>query len=113
MFNTIDEFRSSCVCNCCLQKNLTNMKAISKKRDRDGKIKETPNKVSIHKILHCRTSVKTPEVKGCGRTCNRDVNASLNLLTLTVLQLFGVKRPKVFSRPPTTKVKKKVIKNTK
>ena len=75
---------------------LTNMKAKTTIVFRDGTRKTTMNKV--HKVLHCKTSDgKRPD--GCRETtCNRDVNASINILTLFKLEIAGQERPSVFCR---------------
>jgi hypothetical protein len=51
----------------------------------------------VHKILHCRNSEGGP-VSACGKTWNRDVNASKNLLMLLKLWISGEERPIPFRR---------------
>ena len=85
----VDEFRTSKTCNCCKQRNLSNMIH----RLRDGQTGTFMSK-KVHSVLHCGTS-------GClSATVNRDVNASRNILEITVALLKGNWRTICFLRVP-------------
>ena len=90
----IDEYNSSKTCCVCHQHSLVNMKTRSVVKKRDGRIIEVYGKV--HKILHCKSS-KDGNTH-CGATWDRDVNASRNILLLTMCQLFKMERPQAFAR---------------
>lgn len=98
LFKSIDEYRSSCICNSC-HSRLTNMRAaesVVRKRSRVGehegeRLVVRNNKV--HKVLHCCDSVKSaPENGRCGATWNRDVNASKNILMFLRLWIADERR---------------------
>ena len=82
----IDEDYTSKTCNCCHQRNFVNMR--SKKKCKDGVTRTS----HIHSVLHCKTS-------GClSITVNRDVNASRNILELTLCIVYRLSRPVWLSR---------------
>jgi hypothetical protein len=60
-------------------------------------------KARIHKVLHCSSSANNGGSPRCGTTWNRDVNASLNILRLGVLDVFDIARPTVFCRKASPK----------
>ena len=91
----ISEFRSSQNCSCCWQK-LSNMRADVTSKRKNGTVVTTKSKV--HKVLHCRSSVDSGIIR-CGATWNRDINASKNLLMLTMHEMYGFERPEPFRRP--------------
>ena len=96
VFREVSEFRTSQTCSCCHGK-LTNMVAdvTSKKKNEDG----TRNvyRSRVHKVLHCRSSVDDG-IARCGTTWNRDVNASKNMLALTMMEIRGLERPEALCR---------------
>lgn len=119
----IDEFRSSKQCSCC-GNSLCNMVVAKTHRRKKSKTSVdegsawecVEGRMRIHKILHCKRS----QVGGrrnkqsvsnihCGKTWDRDVNASRNILKLTIHQVFGKERPPAFLR--TTKTKQKALLN--
>jgi transposase len=84
------------------------MVAKSWSRDRDKVLVER-KKSKIHKIMHCKTSVRgaqRPRIT----TWNRDVNASRNILMLLMREIEGLERPSQFKptqlpeRPARVKV---------
>ena len=94
----IDEYCTSQKCSCCHQV-LSNSKAYSTTYTKDGQKTTTFRK--IHKMLHCKyhhTDKKVTKDLRCGITWNRDVNASKNILLLTIFEIFGEMRPKAFRR---------------
>jgi len=98
----IDEYLTSQTCSNCENK-LSNMKAqhyIYKNVD-GKKIKVDKGIEQIHKILHCRSrqvGKSSKKTSGCGTTWNRDVNASINILNLTLLLMQGLPRPTSLTR---------------
>ena len=99
---SVDEFRTSVTCSKC-HCQLTNMKAKCMVKNRKTGAWEA-RRSKIHKVLHCSNSVLTNKASsqvGCGTTWDRDVNASRNILTLGLLDLFERPRPSGFCR--TTK----------
>ena len=73
----------------------------TKKQQRDGTWKISTRRGHVHKILHCKSSADAATPKGarhCGASWDRDVNASKNLLVLTLCQIFGDQRPAAFCR---------------
>lgn len=103
----VDEFRTSQRCSCC-ENPLCNMVAFTHRRKRDGTGWERSEvRKRIHKILHCKSShcgVPRQQSGGrlhCGKTWDRDVNASRNILMLTIHQVFGRERPMAFRRDAT------------
>jgi hypothetical protein len=96
LFWNMWEYRTSKTCH-STWRELTNMRAHSKKYDRATKsFVLSEKRVSIHKILHCRSSVGIRGRQG-GFTWNRDVNASRNILMLIMLVVLGVDRPREFT----------------
>jgi len=100
----IDEFRTSQRCSCC-ENHLCNMVALTHRKKQDGTGWEcTEGRKRIHKILHCKSSQSgAPRQQSggmlhCGKTWDRDVNASRNILMLTLHQVFGRERPLAFRR---------------
>ena len=90
----IDEHKSSQV-DCQLWQKLTNMKAVTYRRGKDGKVTAAFNN-KVHKVLHCKPSdVRIP---GRVTTWNRDVNAAYNILTLLEFEILGLERPEPFRR---------------
>ena len=51
----------------------------------------------VHKVLHCKCS-SSDNIRHRGVTWDRDVNASRNLLALTIDQMFGRPRNAAFCR---------------
>jgi hypothetical protein len=89
------EYRTSVTCHETWRR-LSNMRARSTKYDRVTKTMVLGEKrVSVHKVLHCRSSVGVKGRHG-GGTWNRDANASRNMLMLMMLVVLGVERPKEF-----------------
>ena len=119
LFKNVDERNTSCKCHGCFQR-LVNMKAdsvvwrgVCKESPIDGSItvekqKMVVKNVKVHKVLHCRDSVKSASSNvRCGATWNRDVNAAKNLLLLLTTWMDGRERPEAFcvpSPPPKTTV---------
>ena len=105
-FRPVWEYRTS-VLNCVTWERMENMAAKSWKRGRDKVLVER-KKSKIHKVMHCKTSVKgtTPDIT----TWDRDVNASKNILMLMMREIRGLERPSQFkptqlpSRPVRVKV---------
>lgn len=90
----IDEHKSSQL-DCQLWEKMENMKAVTHKRGKDGKVTAAFNK-KVHKVLHCKPSdVRTP---GRVTTWNRDVNAAYNILMLFEFEILGLERPEPFRR---------------
>jgi hypothetical protein len=84
----VDEYCTSKVCNCCKQKSLHNMHKWTCCQE-PGLMR----RVKVHGVLHCSTS-------GClSKTVNRDINASRNILELTLGILNRQDRPACFTRP--------------
>ena len=63
----------------------------------------------IHKVLHCTQSSKDGTLQGirCGKTFDRDFNASQNMLYLTRCFIKGWPRPERFQRPTAVVAPKK------
>ena len=95
---SIPEFNTSKTCSNCLN-TLVNMKASSTKyrRNENGeRISYEDGIHKVHKVLHCRSSQAS--IPCCGKTWNRDVNASINILNLTLRYMQGLERPEAFVR---------------
>lgn len=115
----VDEFLTSKL-NSYTHLPMVNMRAVSTTRTKSGeKIVRPKNKVHrvmhcvplrgageksrLYKVLYCQTS----DARGttCCRvpsTCNRDVNASMNILFLTCCEVLGFPRPSTFCRRTNT-----------
>jgi transposase len=65
-------------------------------------------RLRIHKVLHCKRSVRDGPQDRCRATWNRDVNASKNILMLLMLEVLGMERPAAFCREPDGKRKRPV-----
>jgi hypothetical protein len=92
---SIDKFKTSVTCNKC-HCTLSNMKAVGVHKKWDGtKMVEIMKVARVHKILHCQSS-KIGLNGRCGATWDRDVNASRNILMLTLCEVLGEKRPPAF-----------------
>lgn len=81
----VDEDYTSKTCSCCHARSLVKMR--SEKRTRRGR-----QTTQIHGVLHCQTSACK------GKTWDRDVNASHNIMQLFLCMLHGRDRPDVFRR---------------
>ncbi|PNG99503.1 hypothetical protein TSOC_014715 [Tetrabaena socialis] len=92
----IDEYLTSRGCHGCLNR-LTNMRAAPHSHG-PGKDRMQGATAQVHKVLHCRPSSQAAARSCCGTTWNRDVNASKNILMLTMLRLKGYQRPPELSR---------------
>jgi hypothetical protein len=93
-FLAVDPYRTSVTC-CYCHRELKNMVAISTRYDR--RTKQRVAKMSrVHKVLHCKRSVGSPSTGCPGATCNRDINASRNILLLTLCMLCNVDKPAAF-----------------
>ena len=107
---SIDEFCTSKKCSMC-SSDLVNMKAMTTRCVRVKGVKTKKNEVKkIHKVLHCRSrqaGISLSETPRCGLTWDRDINASKNILTITLLQMQGLPRPQALTRSKGTKNKKK------
>jgi transposase len=129
LFKNVDERNTSCTCHGCFQK-LVNMKADSVVWRRvqnepsaliDGaptttttttfeKQKTVVKNVKVHKVLHCRNSVKSASSNvRCGATWNRDVNAAKNLLLLLTTWMDGKERPAAFCVPSSSPTPKTTV----
>lgn len=93
LFRSIWEYRTSVTCNVTWQR-LSNMKAVSNGREKEGVIVDGAKRGSVHKVLHCKSSKCAFGRQGA--TWNRDVNASRNMLTLLMLEVHGFERPVEF-----------------
>lgn len=93
----VDEFRTSQLDSQSWEK-LWNMKAVTYKKTKDGRIVEVLNN-KVHKVLHCKPS--DASMRGRVTTWNRDVNASINILMLLEHELRGFDRPEAFRRRTT------------
>ena len=92
---SVNEFRTSKTCNGCLCE-LTNMsvkEAIVHAEDGTLGVRRK----RIHKVLHCKNSDGGNRNR-CGNSWDRDVNASKNLLMLTMCHVLGYERPPAFTR---------------
>ena len=94
VFIAVDEHLTSMTCSECRHR-LCNMCALTTRKSRDGEVVVRRSKV--HKVLHCSSSDRSDK-SGCGKTWNRDINASRNILSLTLDLLAGRDRPHVFCR---------------
>jgi hypothetical protein len=93
----VDPYYTSVTC-CYCHRKLTNMQANSTRYDRHTK--QWVVKMSrVHKVLHCKRSVGSPSTGCLGATCNRDINASRNILLLTLCKLCNVDKPAAFCPP--------------
>lgn len=100
-FISIPEFGSSKHCYLC-HCELSNMRAeCTKVRRAKGSTAaiRTTRVTKIHKVLHCNSS-QIGSSNQCGTTWNRDVNASKNILMLTMCKIYGYERPSAFCRVP-------------
>lgn len=96
-FMSIDEHLTSVTCHGC-KKRLVNMRAMTTKyKKTDGVRDKVTSHSRVHKVLHCSNSVNRSTGR-CGTTWNRDVNASKNILHLTIEELNGRARPAHFCR---------------
>jgi hypothetical protein len=95
----VDEHLTSMTC-CACHHRLCNMRGLTTRKTGDGDVRVRRSKV--HKVLHCSSSDKSGKLSGCGKTWNRDVNASRNILSLTLNLLAGCARPAVFCRGSCT-----------
>lgn len=113
----IDEFRTSVTCHCC-RNMLVNMRAVTTRKSREERTGATcphwatghnmvksVGRSKVHKVLHCSSNDKQGQ-PCCGTTWNRDVNASKNMLELTMCITRGYDRPAAFCRQ-TVEPKKK------
>ena len=83
----VDEFRTSKTCNCCKQRSFEHMVLTTVDEETGARSRR-----KLHSVLHCKTS-------DClSMTVNRDVNASRNILELTLAQVAGRPRPACFCR---------------
>ena len=57
----------------------------------------TVRRSKVHKVLHCCSNDKQGS-PCCGTTWNRDINASKNMLSLTLCMVHGQERPRAFCR---------------
>ena len=98
MMKHIDEYLSSQVHN-STHLRLTNMRAVTTRWDKKTRKFVKTGVMKVHKVLHCKTSDgKLPG--GCRETtCDRDRNASKNILMLLREELAGRDRPAAFRRP--------------
>jgi len=94
MFVLVPEYKTSVTCSCCGGR-LVNMVAKTTNRQ-THEIRDKKSKV--HKILHCKSRTCSHEDDYHGTTWNRDVNASRNILELTMCMVKGYPRPMRFSR---------------
>ena len=96
----VDEHKTSQL-DCQCWEKMTNMKAMTYRRRKDGTMEAAFNK-KVHKVLHCKPS----DVRTTGRvtTWNRDVNAAQNILMLFELEIMGLDRPEPFRRSTTNDV---------
>jgi hypothetical protein len=93
----VDEYNTSKTCSGC-HCALSNARAMSYNH-KEGSV--ATKRSRIHKVLHCSSSAKSEGLPCCGTTWNRDVNASLNILRLGVLEIFELPRPAAFVRKAT------------
>lgn len=107
---SIDEFCTSKKCSVC-SRDLVNMRASTTSYVRVEGVKTKRVEVKkVHKILHCgsRQAGTSPlETPSCGLTWDRDINASKNILTLTLLLMQGLPRPQALTRSKVAKIKRK------
>lgn len=87
----VNEDCTSKVCSCCREKNLYQLRLA--KQMKDGEVKCVP----CHGVLRCGNNE-------CAISWQRDVNASRNIHTLTVMMLSRLERPMIFHRA-TSRVK--------
>jgi transposase len=88
----ISEFRTAITCSCCMGR-LVNMVAKTTIRQDDGTKVMRDKKFKVHKVLHCNSRTCRQEIDYQGTTWNRDVNASRNILELTLCVAKGMPRP--------------------
>jgi hypothetical protein len=118
----VDEFRTSQTCSGCFGR-LCNMRAAAttslrvldyrdyrdNRDNRDGRVERVvTHGARVHKVLHCKRSVRDGPQDRCRATWNRDVNASKNILMLLMLEVLGMERPAAFCREPDGKRKRPV-----
>ena len=108
-FMDVDEHRTSVTCHDC-HCTLVNMQALSARKKRTqptgalhqqgwaaANYEVTTTRTKVHKVLHCCSNDKQGK-SCCGTTWNRDVNASKNMLCLTLCMMQGQERPSAFCR---------------
>lgn len=95
-FLNVNEAYTSQRCSCC-HGRLTNMVATTVRKIRGV---WSVRRSRVHKVLHCKTSDGSGLLgRCCGASFDRDVNASRNILMLTLCLLYGAPRPRAFLRP--------------
>jgi hypothetical protein len=94
----VKETKTSVTCNACFGR-LVNMKApLTVRVNRRTEEKRELTNQRVHKVLHCRSN--ECRKSHAHTTWNRDVNASKNILMLTMLMLQGKDRPPAFCHGP-------------
>lgn len=90
----IDEFNTSKVCNCCKVLEAASNKGSLRNMVSEKMVRRTRaiTTQKIHGVLHCSTSACA------GMTVDRDVNASRNILELTLAAMRQEDRPSCFCR---------------
>ena len=83
----IPEQYTSKTCSHCHCQAMHNMHNLAKRR-KTGEVRQ----IKVHGVLHCSTSACK------GKTWDRDINAALNILELTMTELRGWPRPGCFAR---------------
>lgn len=95
MLVLLDEYKTSVTCSCC-DGPLVNMRAKSwDRKKKTTRVRASP----IHRTLHCKSRTCGQSADHPGTTWNRDVNASRNLLELTLCVINGQDRPFALQRP--------------
>jgi hypothetical protein len=94
VFLDVKETKTSVTCNACFGR-LVNMKApLTVRVNRRTSEKRELTNQRVHKVLHCQSN--ECRKSHAHTTWNRDVNASKNILMLTMLMLKGKDRPPAF-----------------